>query len=671
MRQESEYLGFPATFTIYETSDSRNLVKAIVKEMNLNEEKYKPKDIFARISLMKNSLTTPAIYANQPTLIADDVQAGRGEFSNIYRTYMKRCKQNGAMDFDDLLLYTNILFKEKPEVLRKYQERFEYILVDEYQDTNFSQYLIIKKLSELKKNICVVGDDAQSIYSFRGAKIENILRFQKDYPSAVVHKLEQNYRSTQTIVGAANSIIARNSKQLKKNVFSKNEEGDLIMLSRCESDREEAVTVCRDIDILHRSGVEYNDIAILYRTNSQSKSFEDQLRLRQIPYKIYGGMSFYQRAEIKNIIAYVRLIVNQHDDEATKRVINFPPRGIGATTIAKVEEYAKANERSIWDVLVSASPADLGVNAGIGKKIADFATLIKEFKAKKEEADVYELVYELVYKSGIVALYRDNPAPESQSSYENVEELINSLKAQVEATAKEEDAKLLADTWIQDVTLLTDMDEETGEKKEQKKEVTLMTIHSAKGLEFDTIYIVGVEEGTFPSARSVDDMNGLEEERRLFYVAVTRAIKRLRISFALKRYKWGSVTDTLPSRFLKEIDKKFIDEPQLLESSGRYIKEEEIVEKPARVLYKEDRTIRGGGLKSAPPAKREIMPTTPVPPKSNLKPVAQKSVFCDSRPDYETELKEGDRVAHNRFGFGMIQSMEPFNGDIKATVNFD
>lgn len=675
LRQEAEHIGFPGTFTIYETSDSRNLVKSIVKEMNLNEEKYKPKDIFARISLMKNSLTTPAIYANQPTLISDDVQAGRGEFANVYRNYMKRCKQNGAMDFDDLLLYTNILFKDKPEILKKYQDRFQYILVDEYQDTNFSQYLIIKKLSELNKNICVVGDDAQSIYSFRGAKIENILRFQKDYPSAVVHKLEQNYRSTQNIVGAANSIIARNSKQLKKNVFSKNEEGELIMLTRAETDREEAVAVCRDIESNHRAGVEYNDMAILYRTNSQSKAFEDQLRMRQIPYKIYGGLSFYQRAEIKNIIAYVRIIVNHHDDEAVKRIINFPQRGIGATTTSKVEEYARTKDTSFWNVITTASPADLAINGGTAKKIADFVALIKELKAKKDECDVYELVFELVRRSGIISLYRDNPAPESQSSYENVEELINSLKAQVEATAKEEDLKLMADTWIQDVTLLTDMDEETGEKKEQKKEVILMTIHAAKGLEFDTIYIVGVEEGTFPSSRSVEDLNGLEEERRLFYVAVTRAIKRLRISFALNRYKWGSMTATLPSRFLKEIDKKYIDEPELLNSGGRYINEDDDMEKPSRTLYGEDRNVRkgvNGGLKSAPPVKRAATPVTPtqLPTKSSLKPVASQNAFREPTPDYVTDLVVGDRVEHNRFGFGVIESMEPFNGDIKATVNF-
>lgn len=683
LRQEAEHIGFPSSFTIYETSDSRNLVKAIVKEMNLSDEKYKPKDIFSRISLMKNSLTTPAIYANQATFISEDMQAGRGEFSNIYRTYMKRCKQNGAMDFDDLLLYTNILFKEKPDVLRKYQERFEYILVDEYQDTNFSQYLIIKKLSELRQNICVVGDDAQSIYSFRGAKIENILRFQKDYPNVVVHKLEQNYRSTQNIVGAANSIIARNSNQLKKSVFSKNEEGELIQLTRSEGDREEAVSVCRDIEMIHREGVAYSGMAVLYRTNSQSKAFEDQLRMRQIPYKIYGGLSFYQRAEIKNIIAYVRLIVNEHDDEAIKRIINFPLRGIGTTSIAKIEEYARTKGVSFWNVVTTSPAADIGINGGTAKKVADFVALIKELKGKKEEIDVYELVFELVRRSGIVALYRDNPAPESQSAYENVEEMINSLKMQVEATAKEEDIKLMADTWIQDVTLLTDMDENKDSDKEIKQEVTLMTIHSAKGLEFDTVYIVGVEEGTFPSSRSVDEIDKLEEERRLFYVALTRAIKRLRVSFALNRYKWGSVTPTLPSRFLKEIDKKYIDEPELLSSQNMYIEEEQVEkeEKPSRTLYGENRSVRGGGgLKSAPqtqrpaPATQRTAPvtqrTTPTVP-TNMRRVSPKSAFSDSMPTVTTDLKIGDRVEHNRFGFGVIVEMEPFNGDIKVTVNFD
>lgn len=670
LRQEAEHLGFPNSFTIYETSDSRNLVKTIIKEMNLNEEKYKPKDIFARISLMKNSLTTPIIYANQAALISEDMQAGRGEFANIYRTYMKRCKLNGAMDFDDLLLYTNILFKEKPEVLRKYQDKFQYILVDEYQDTNFSQYLIIKRLSELNKNICVVGDDAQSIYSFRGAKIENILRFQKDYPETIVHKLEQNYRSTQTIVGAANSIIARNSNQLKKNVFSKNEEGELIMLTRADSDREEAVNICRDIERINREGVSHNNIAILYRTNSQSKSFEDQLRMRQIPYKIYGGQSFYQRAEIKHIIAYVRLVVNSHDDEAVKRIINFPPRGIGATTITKIEDYSRANECSFWKTITTASPADLAISGGTAKKISDFINLINDIKKEKDEKDVYELTFELVRRSGIIAHFRDNPAPESQSAYENVEELINSLKMQVEATAQEEDIKLIADTWIQDVTLLTDMDE-SGEKKEQKEEVTLMTIHSAKGLEFECVYIVGVEEGTFPSSRSVEDLNGLEEERRLFYVAVTRAIKRLCVSFATSRYKWGSVTPTIPSRFIKEIEKKYIDEPELLNFGERY-EERESIERPVKKLYGENRGA--GGLKSTPPSQRSNPSVASKPAsvgRTNLKPVTSSNNFRDNKPTATTDLVVGDKVEHNRFGFGYIVSMEPFNGDIKVTVNFD
>ena len=687
LRQEAEYLGFPTSFTIYETADSRNLVKAIIKEMNLNDDKYKPKDIFSRISLMKNSLTTPAVYANQHQMISDDMHAGRGEFSNIYRTYMKRCKLNGAMDFDDLLLYTNVLFRDKPEVLRKYQEKFEYILVDEYQDTNFSQYLIVKKLSEFKKNICVVGDDAQSIYSFRGAKIENILRFQQDYPTAKLYKLEENYRSTQTIVGAANSIIARNTNQIKKNIFSNKAVGDPIMLIRSDSDREEATNICRDIEYNNREGVPHSNMAILYRTNSQSRAFEDQLRMRQIPYKIYGGISFYQRAEIKHIIAYIRVIVNCHDDEAAKRIINFPARGIGSTTINKVETLAREREQSFWDTITKSTPAELGVNGGTAKKIGDFINLISEFRAKKDDVDIYELAFELVGRSGILALYRDNPAPESQSSYENIEELINSLKAQVETTSKEEEMKLMAESWIQDVTLLTDMDE-SKEGKEVKSEVTLMTIHSAKGLEFDTIYIVGVEEMNFPSARSVEDLNGLEEERRLFYVAVTRAARRLIISFATSRYKWGNVTPTTASRFIKEIDKQYIDEPELLNIG--YSMEERDENKGERKLYGEIRSTRGGGLSSAPIKKtlptakssvgtrtRKVgataaRPSAPIPepemPQGFTK-IQAPSIYFDI-PEATCDLVVGDKVEHAKFGLGVIENIEPFNRDIKITVNF-
>lgn len=675
LRAEAHHLGFPNTFTIYETSDSRNLVKTIVKEMNLDGEKYKPKEIFARISLMKNTLVTPALYANQSTLISDDVKAGRTEFATIYRTYMARCKKNGAMDFDDLLLYTNILFKSKPEVLAVYQEKFKYVLVDEYQDTNYSQYLIIKLIAALSQNICVVGDDAQSIYSFRGAKIDNILRFQDDYPKAQVFKLEQNYRSTQNIVGAANSVIAKNTKQLKKNVYSKNEEGELISLIRAEGDRDEALMVCRDLEKLHRAGTPYSGIAILYRANSQCKSFEDQLRVRQIPYRIYGGQSFYQRAEIKSIIAYLRLLINVHDDEAFKRVINFPQRGIGLTTVSRIEAAAREADTSLWNIITTSDAATIGVSNPTMKRLAAFVDMINEFKAKVNDVDVYELTNELVYKTGIVALFRDNPAPEAQSSFENVEELINSLKIQVEETAKEEDIKLLVGSWIQDITLMTDMDE-AEDGAEAKSEVTLMTIHAAKGLEFDAVYIVGVEESNFPSQRSLDDPNGLEEERRLFYVAVTRAIKRLTISFATSRYKWGSVTPSRASRFVKEIDVQYIENIDLLELVKPKVKEA----KPASSSYGAGRYQRGGGSGSRDAeggsygygnrySRRE---DTPAPPK--LKPIASATV---SMPDGDTpialasDIAVGDRVSHARFGFGEVMALEPFNGDHKVTVNFD
>ncbi len=637
LRQEAEHIGFTNSFTIYETADSRNLVKTIIKEMKLSDEKYKPKEIFARISLMKNGLTTPAIYANQSTHISDDIKAGRGEFAAIYRTYMARCKQSNAMDFDDLLLYTNILFKSKPDILKKYQDIFKYILVDEYQDTNFSQYLIVKKISEVHKNVCVVGDDAQSIYSFRGAKIENILKFQQDYPNAVIHRLEQNYRSTQNIVSAANSVIKRNSNQLEKNVFSKNEEGDLIALFRADGDREEAYNVARDIEHKHRMGVEYDNIAILYRTNSQSKAFEDQLRARAIPYKIYGGQSFYQRKEIKDILAYIRLVVNSNDDEALKRIINFPARGIGSTSIGRVEVTARENNISLWRALTTVQPQAMGLNSGTANKINSFIDFIKQYKEIKDSVNIYDLVFDLITKSGIIKLYRDDPKPESQSAYENVEELVNSLKKSVEDTQTEEDEVLTAEKWVQEVALLTDMDEESDGI--EKREVTLMTIHSSKGLEFNTIYVVGVEEGTFPSSRSVEEQHGLEEERRLFYVAITRAIKNLTLSFATSRYKWGSTVPATASRFLKEVDNRYIDSPELLENSRLFIND----------IKKESSNI--------------------VENKSNgnfrrIKPSA-------STVQVNTDFTIGDRVSHQRFGYGNIVSLEPFGDDFKVTIKFD
>lgn len=668
LRAEAEHIGFEQSFTIYETADSTNLVKTIIKEMKLADDKYKPKEIFSRISLMKNSLTTPTIYVNQQALITDDIKVGRGEFAAVYREYMRRCKLNGAMDFDDLLLYTNNLFKKCPDVLAKYQQKYKYILVDEYQDTNYSQYLIIKKIAEAHENICVVGDDAQSIYSFRGAKIENILRFQEDYPRAVVHKLEQNYRSTQTIVAAANSVIARNSNQLKKEVFSKNEEGELITITRADGDRDEAMRIAADIAKRHEEGLDFSDIAILYRANSQSKSFEDQLRAKQIPYRIYGGISFYQRAEIKNIISYVRLCINSNDDEAFKRVLNFPQRGIGITSMAKIEAVARTKEISMWEAAATSSAVELNVSGGAIKRITEFVNMVKSFKEKVESVDIYDLVYDIIYKAGIVALYKNNPLPESQSAYENVEELINSLKIQVDAIKEaDEEQMLTADNWLRDVTLLTDMDEKK-EGEEAKKEVTLMTIHASKGLEYNTVYIVGVEEGSFPSSRSVEDVLGLEEERRLFYVAMTRAVKSLVLSFATTRYKWGAVTQSRPSRFLKEVDTKYLDAPELLEIVRKTTDVEAVNKKNAERRERYEAKQSGVFNEKVYYGRRGVPQEQA--PKRVLK-TLEESIASAPTDAVTVELQVGDKVTHKVFGAGVVEGLEPFSGDIKVTVNFE
>lgn len=672
LRSEAERLGFPSSFTIYETSDSHNLVKEIIKEMNLSDEKYKPKEIFSRISLLKNNLTTPQIYCNNASMTADDVKAGRGEFGNIYRAYMARCKQNGAMDFDDLLLYTNILLRDHPDVLAKFQEQFRYILVDEYQDTNFAQYLIIKKLSERNRNICVVGDDAQSIYSFRGAKIENILRFQKDYPSAAVHKLEENYRSTQTIVNAANSVISKNSAQLKKKVFSRKEVGEKVVLNRAYTEKEEAIAISRDIAVRHDMGTPLKNMAILYRTNAQSRALEEALRVRGIGYKIYGGLSFYQRAEIKHVIAYVRLIVNHRDDEALKRIINVPARGIGNTTIGKIAEYSAANGLSMWETITKFTPEQMGIRGVAVKKLSGFIETIRELQQSVDEKDAYEFVYEVARRSGLIALYQDNPAPESQSAYQNIEELVNSLKQQTELALKEEGAPLMTKKWIEEVTLLTDMDNEQGVGEDK---VTLMTIHASKGLEYDCIYLAGVEEGIFPSPRSTESSVDLEEERRLFYVALTRAIKRIMISFSLSRFKWGSVTNSTPSRFIKEIDREYLDEPELLDNPFSAETEEE---------EEEPRTAFGKRFGNASYGKRpnrftpkEGTPRRPAaPPQGNFRRMEPTAAPRPKEEETGRRLEAGDlsvgcRVSHDRFGKGTVEAFEEFAGDIKASIKFD
>lgn len=655
LRVEAEALKFSPSFTIYETSDSRNVVKTIIKELNLDDTRYKPKDIFTRISLAKNNLMTPAMYRDNTSLITEDRERGIPRFNEIYTAYMIRCRQNGAMDFDDLLLYTNILFKEHPDILEKYQDIFRYILVDEYQDTNLAQYLIIKKLSAKHRNICVVGDDAQSIYSFRGARIENILRFQQDYQDAAVYKLEENYRSTQNIVNAANCVIKKNKNQLDKKVFSNKQKGEKIQLCRAESDKEEARQVVVDMMRSHNGGVDFKDMAILYRTNAQSRAMEDALRLRAIPYRIYGGMSFYQRAEVKNVIAYIRLIVNRHDDEALKRIINFPVRGIGATTLGSIETAARGYGLSMWDAIMTRMPEELGIRDAAMKKVRAFTSFIEEMREISLEVGAYELVFAVCQRSGMISAYKDNPAPESQSAYQNIEELVNSVKQQADSYYKENGEVLTSARWLEDITLLSDMDRD--EKTEDA--VTLMTIHSAKGLEFSNIYIVGVEEGLFPSIMSMDDVVSLEEERRLFYVAITRAINRLMISYSMSRFKWGSVTSTRPSPFLKDIDPEFYDNPELA-SFGN-----------TRIVITDDESEvsprwGAGGRQGYRPSYDKTPSREP-----NLKKVPAGSGSGGQKMSSHGDIKVGSRVRHSRFGEGVVESLEAMGNDIKALIIFD
>ncbi|MCP3678482.1 MAG: UvrD-helicase domain-containing protein, partial [Deltaproteobacteria bacterium] len=557
LRREAEVLGFPSDFTIYDTIDSRSLVKTIVREFNLDEKIYKPNEVFGRISAAKNNLITPDVYLSKGEYYQKDQFSKRPRLGEIYDRYVKRCKHFGAMDFDDLLLQTNLLFRDYPAVLDKYREAFDYLLVDEYQDTNYSQYLIVKKLSEIHRNICVVGDDAQSIYSFRGARIENILNFKNDYSDYRLYKLEQNYRSTQNIVNAANSVIKKNRDQITKEVFSKNETGEPILVVKSANDRDEGFTVAKHVsDLRFREQLEYSDFAILYRTNAQSRNFEESMRRLNIPYKVYGSLSFYQRKEIKDLLAYFRVTVNPKDDESIKRIINYPKRGVGKTTMDKLNAYAEKLDSHIWDVLTHLGQVNLGFNKGTLAKLQGFTALIKSFQKRLGEMEAFDLAYSIVTEAGIILDLKSDQAPENVSRYENVEELLNGIKDFTDNSERE--GEMTLGDYLQDVTLLTDADQESSE---DKNKVTLMTIHAAKGLEFKHLVIAGVEEELFPSQMSTGNPKDLEEERRLFYVALTRAEKTAMISYSVLRYKWGIQNSCSPSRFIKEIDSKYLDLP--------------------------------------------------------------------------------------------------------------
>ncbi|WP_418991059.1 ATP-dependent helicase [Alistipes sp.] len=575
LRENARQIGFPDSFTIYEPSDVKNLLKTIVRELNLADEKYKPNMLASRISYAKNCLITPGAYLASSAYATEDRQAQIPEFGNIYNIYCQRCKRNGAMDFDDLLLQTNILLRDCPEVLARYQEQFRYILVDEYQDTNYAQYVIIRRLSQHHSKVCVVGDDAQSIYSFRGAKIENILKFQQDFPEAMVFKLEQNYRSTRTIVEAANSVIARNAKRLEKKCFSEGDAGEKIRVLKAYTDREEAELVVTDLrDRVRAADDAWAEAAILYRTNNQSKQLEDELRRRGVPYRIYKGSSFYDHKEIKDLLAYIRLVVNPRDDEAFKRIVNYPARGIGDTTVERIAQLAAGRGVSMWEAVdaLVAEPVQDAVQKAIARKVTDFVAMIRALSLCRSEQSIYDFGLEIASRSGILAAYRTENTPEATSALDNIEELLNSMKlfseqveAEIRGGERPEEDKATIDEWLQQVMLMTDMDKDDPEDRNR---VTLMTVHSAKGLEYKYVYIVGLEENLFPSQRAAESPDGMEEERRLFYVALTRAKVAATISYAEMRFKWGNMEFSRPSCFLREIDPRYIERDEGIDEEG-------------------------------------------------------------------------------------------------------
>jgi DNA helicase-2/ATP-dependent DNA helicase PcrA len=653
LRMESEKIGFPSAFTIYDSADSKSLLKSIIKELSLDDKIYKPAGVLARISMAKNNLITAESYKGNASAIEADRQSKRPEIVRIYQIYANRCKNSGAMDFDDLLLYTNILFRNHPEILDKYQQKFKYVLVDEYQDTNFSQYLIIKKLAQQHNNICVVGDDAQSIYSFRGAKIENILNFKTDYPTHQLFKLEQNYRSTQTIVDAANSLIKKNENQIPKEVYSENDKGEQINVLDAYTDNEEGYLVINDLfDQMINNQLNYKDFAILYRTNMQSRIFEEALRKRNMPYKIYGGLSFYQRKEVKDLIAYFRMVVNPADSEALKRIINYPARGIGATTLDKLESNASLYGVSIWQVITNTDKFPLELNKGTLSKIAGFVQLIQKFIAVKNENDAFDLAQLVAAESGLLKDLSMGDTIEERSKYENVEELLNGIRDYTTTNFQEGNPARL-EGFLENVALLTDQD---TDNPDDKNRVTLMTIHAAKGLEFPHVYIVGMEEDLFPSGMSVHTQKELEEERRLFYVAITRAEQRVTLSYCKSRYKYGSPVTTSPSRFINEIDKQFIKTKQLF---GNRNSDFDFADTSNEVTFKN----RGEAFK------KPIRAGMNLAANRKLQQIRQ-GTNENFVPDAQEDIKSGMNVEHQQFGAGRIVQIEGDGNNKKAVVFF-
>ncbi len=643
LRNEADALGFPSTFTIYDSSDSKSLINSIIKnDLKLDNKHYKPKVVQARISLAKNALITPDAYANNHDLLIRDKNQKLPLIKDIYRQYFKRCKQAGAMDFDDLLLYTNILFRDHPQILEKYQDMFRFILVDEYQDTNHAQFLIVRQLAKQHGRVCVVGDDAQSIYSFRGARLDNMLQFPKIFENTQIFKLEQNYRSTQNIVKAANSLIAKNKEQFKKNTFSDNAPGSPVTITSYYSDQEEGFSVVRTISDLVLRGDNYEDCAILYRTNSQSRNFEEALRKLNIPYKIYGGLSFYQRKEIKDLLAYFRLSANEYDNEALKRIINFPARGIGQTTLTKIDIAAGNNNVSLLEVCRNPSQYNTGINAGTTKKVQAFVELIEEFQQQIKETSAHEMAEIILNKSGIIKAFSDESDIENISRKDNIQELLNALSMFESERKKEDESELVTLLqFLEEVSLLTDQDENS---EEDTNRVTLMTVHASKGLEFKNVFVVGMEKELFPSLQSMDSPRQYEEERRLFYVAITRAEQRCFLSYTKSRYQWGKAVFCTPSPFLRDIDSQY-------------------VKAPSEVSFKTQRTINREKSAANNPLQKTAALRTHQARRTNAVPT-------DFTPSNPNDITTGVEVEHSRFGIGKVISMEGSGESAKAIIFF-
>ena len=667
---EAVYIGFTSQFTIYDTADSKSLIRSIIKEMGLDEKVYKPGMVQARISNAKNHLVSPAGYANNKEAYEGDRAAKVPALRDIYQRYWERCRQADAMDFDDLLFYTFLLFRDHPEVLARYQDQFRYILVDEYQDTNFAQHSIVLQLAKNHQHVCVVGDDAQSIYSFRGADIDNILYFTKVYPDTKVFKLEQNYRSTQTIVRAANSLIEKNQWQIRKEVFSEKEKGEAIGVYQAYSDVEEGDIVVNKIAELRREKrYAYSDFAILYRTNAQSRIFEEAMRKRSMPYRIYGGLSFYQRKEIKDVIAYFRLIVNPNDEEAFKRIINYPARGIGDTTVGKIIAAATGHNVSLWTVLCEPLAYGLNFNKGTVGKLQAFRELISAFITDAAEKNAYEIGADIIRQSGIINDVCQDSSPENLSRKENIEELVNGMSDFCAQRQEEGNPNVLLGDFLSEVSLLTDQD---SDKDGDDEKITLMTVHSAKGLEFKNVFVVGMEENLFPSSMVGDSPRALEEERRLFYVAITRAEEHCFLSYAKTRFRYGKMEFGSPSRFLKDIDVRFLRLPQ---DAGmfRRVEEEAAVfrRENARGFApdKEDAPYGGKERVSVRPKQQIIAPTVP----RNLKRVAPSANTASTSPSAgasANRVQQGQLIEHERFGLGEVLKVEGEGDNAKATIRF-